>query len=132
MTDDKDELIRQLARRLRETVDENDKLRALVANLTEGATAHQTLQSLYRNVDLPESLRAKCAIGALGHESAPLKPVEQLDLVAEPVIPLAELLTQRRARVDRLQAEARDIEVLRDGTVGVLPKPGSNDGNGSD
>jgi len=44
---------------------EIDRLRAQVAALTEGANAHTVLQSLYRNVDLPESLRAKCAIGAL-------------------------------------------------------------------
>ena len=59
------EKIELLRAKLEETLSENDRLRALVANLTEGANAHQTLQSLYRNVDLPESLRAKCAIGAL-------------------------------------------------------------------
>src|SRR5215472_10665955 len=122
ITEDKDDLIRQLVQPLRETVDENDRLKALVANLTEGASAHQTLQSLYRNVDLPESLRAKCAIGALPHETPRLESVPPpLDLVAEPIIPLAELVAQRRAHVDRLNAEARDIEVLRDGTVRVLP-----------
>ena len=105
MTDDKDELIRQLTIRLRETVDENDKLRALVANLTEGANAHQTLQSLYRNPDLPESLRAKCAIGALPHEVPRLESVPPpLDLVAQEYKPLSQLVEERRKRCDELLA----------------------------
>ena len=33
--------------------------------MTEGANAHEILQSIYRDRDLPESLRAKAAIGAL-------------------------------------------------------------------
>ena len=103
ITEDKDELIRQLVQRLRETVDENDRLKALVTNLTEGANAHQTLQSLYRNAELPESLRAKCAIGALPHETPRLEPVPPpLELVAEPVIPpLAQLVEERRARMNK-------------------------------
>src|SRR5215472_15486069 len=106
MTEDKDDLIRQLVQRLRETVDENDKLRALVANLTEGASAHDTLSELHRNRDLPAAIRAKAAIGCLGVESAPLKSVEPpLELTAEPVIPLADLVRQRRAYVDALERE---------------------------
>jgi len=132
MTDDKDELVRQLAQRLREAIDENDRLKALVANLTEGATAHQTLQSLYRNADLPESLRAKCAAASLPHETPRLEPVPPpLDLAAEPPpIPLAELVRQRRAYVDQLNREAKQIRVLSDGRVLVLDEP--NDGDGSD
>ena len=123
MTDDKDDLIRALTQRLRETVDENDRLKALVANLTEGASAHQTLQSLYRNVDLPESLRAKCAIGALPHETPRLESVPPpLDVVAEPIIPLAELVAQRRARCDQMLREQQEIRVLPNGQVVVLDK----------
>src|SRR5215472_12583063 len=100
MTEDKDDLIRQLVQRLRETVDENDRLKALVANLTEGASAHATLQELHRNRDLPAAIRAKAAIGCLGVESAPLKSVEPpMDLVAEPHVPLAELVAKRRVHV---------------------------------
>ena len=121
------ELIQLLKIKLQETLDENDRLKALVANLTEGANAHQTLQSLYRDSSLPEALRAKCAIGALPHETQRLEPVPPaVDATCEEIIPLAELVTLRRAHVGRLNAEARDIEVLRDGTVRVLPKPGSN------
>ena len=123
------ELIQLLKIKLQETLDENDKLRALVANLTEGATAHQTLQSLYRDASLPESLRAKCAIGAIPHETPRLEPVQQLELKAEPPpIPLAELVRQRRAYVDRLALEQPEIRVIN-GRVIVLNKPG--DGNDS-
>jgi len=78
---------------------------------------------------VPPALRLKAAGLALPHETPRLESVPPpLDLVAEPDhIPLAELVAKRRAHVDRLNAEARDIEVLRDGTVRVLPKPGSND-----
>jgi len=124
MTDDRDDLIRQLTIRLRETVEENDRLRALVTNLTEGANAHQTLQSLYRNADLPESLRAKCAAASLPHETPRLEPVQQLELKAEPPpIPLAELVTLQRARVDRMEREAKQIRVLPNGQVLVLDEP---------
>src|SRR5215469_8710906 len=125
------EIIQLLKIKLQETLDENDRLKALVANLTEGANAHQTLQSLYRNVDLPESLRAKCAIGALPHETPRLEPQPPpMDLVAEPPIPLAELITMRRKHVDQLLLEQQEIRVLPGGQVVVLDK--GNGGNGSD
>ena len=123
MTDDKDDLIRQLTIRLRETVDENDKLRALVERLTEGASAHATLQELHRNRDLPPAIRAKAAIGCLGVESVPLKSVEApLELVKEPdYLPLAEVVRLQRARCDRMIAEDEQLGLL---------KPIGGDGNG--
>ena len=75
MTDDKDDLIRQLTIRLRETVDENDKLRAELARMTEGASAHDTLQELHRNRDLPAAIRAKAAIGCLPVEKGKMPTV---------------------------------------------------------
>jgi len=105
MTDDKDDLIRALTQRLRETVDENDRLKALVANLTEGATAHQTLQSLYRNADLPGSLRAKCAAASLPHETPRLESVPPpLELTPAEYEPLSVVVERQRARLDRLLA----------------------------
>jgi hypothetical protein len=84
---------------------EIDRLRAEVARLTEGASAHATLQDIYRNRDLPESLRAKAAQAALPHETPRLMPQPaSLDLPCEEVIPLADLVTQRRARMDRILA----------------------------
>jgi hypothetical protein len=102
------EKIRLLTEKLQEVVNENDRLRAELANLTEGANAHQTLQSLYRNRDLPESLRAKAASAALGHESPPLKSVEPaIDVTCEEVEPLAELVHKRRARQNLLEQPHR-------------------------
>ena len=129
MTDDKDDLIRQLVQRLRETVDEVDRLKALVARMTEGALGRDTLSEIHRNRDLPAAVRVKAAIGCLPYESPPLQSVPPaVDATCEEIsrIPLAELVAKRRAHVDRMTAEARDIEVLPNGTVRVLPKPGSN------
>jgi hypothetical protein len=117
-------VIQQLVAKLQETVDENDRLRALVTNLTEGANAHQTLQSLYRNADLPESLRAKCAAASLPHEVPRLNPVSQLELAAEPEPePLAQVLERQRARADRMMQEP---------PYRVLPVPSRGNGDGSD
>jgi hypothetical protein len=126
MTDDKDDLIRQLTIRLRETVDENDKLRALVTNLTEGANAHTVLQSLYRDVNLPEALRAKCAIGALPHETPRLESVPPpLDLVAEEYEPLSVAVERQRKRADALLA--LPLEERAAMITGVGSDDGSND-----
>jgi len=124
------EKIELLRAKLEEVLSENDKLRALVASLTEGANAHQTLQSLYRDPNQPPGHRIKAAAAALGHESAPLKPVEPaVDGTCEEIIPLADLVAQRRAHVDRMEREARQIRVLPSGQVVVLDEP-SGDGSG--
>jgi hypothetical protein len=72
MTDETAETVEEKLARWAYVIDaqakEIDRLRAEVASLTEGATAHQVLQSLYRNRDLPESLRAKAAATALPTE----------------------------------------------------------------
>jgi len=49
-----------------------------------------------------------------------------VDVSCEEIIPLPQLIEQRRARADAMEREMRDIEVLPNGTVRVLPKPGSN------
>jgi hypothetical protein len=99
-----EDLVKLLTEKLRETVDENDRLRAELARATEGANALATLQALYRDPALPESLRAKCAIGALAHESPRLNPISQLELKAErPPLPLAEVVRCQRARVKAIE-----------------------------
>src|SRR6516162_5080854 len=123
MTDDKDELIRQLTIRLRETVEENDKLRALVERLTEGASAHDTLSELHRNRDLPAAIRAKAAIGCLGVESAPLKSVEPpLELTAEVIEPLSVVVERQRMRARAIQA--LPLEVREQMVRGVVRRDG--------
>jgi len=121
------EIIQQLTMRLRETIDENDKLRALVANLTEGANAHTVLQSFYRDPSLPESLRAKCAIGALPHETPRLESVPPpLDLVAEEYEPLSTVVERQRARMNRL------LSLSLEERSALITGVARDDGNGSD
>src|SRR6516165_3120899 len=108
--------------RLRE---ENTRLRSSENN------AHSVLREVYNDPTASPAVRVKAAGLALSHESAPLKPVTQVELKAEePVIPLADLVRQRRAYVERMNREQRNIQVLPNGQVLVLDE--RNDGNGQD
>ena len=90
------------------------------------------VKEIYSDPAASPSLRLKAAGLALPHETPRLTPVPPpLDLVAEEYEPLADVIARQRARCDRMQREARDIEVLPSGFVRVLPKPGSN-GSGDD
>jgi hypothetical protein len=92
----------------------------------------RALQSLYRNADLPESLRAKCAAASLPHEVPRLLPEKAaIDASCEEVIePLADVVARQRARADRMQREAQNIQVLPNGQVLLLDE--RNGGNGDD
>ena len=86
------------------------------------------LKEIYLDPDAPQGNRIKAASAALPHESPRLAPVSPpLDLVAEPVIPLADLVAQRRARQNALEPPYR---LGPDGHSIVLLK--GNGGNGSD
>src|SRR5262249_48632458 len=114
---------RQMAR-IAELEQENERLRS-------AAGAHEVLRSIYADSNQPTGHRIKAAGLAIGREVPKLMPEKApIDLEAEEIIPLAELVTQRRARADALQREMRDIQVLPNGTVRVLPKPGSNGSDG--
>jgi len=68
--------------------------------------AHATLRSIYSDNSQPAGVRVKAAQAALSHESAPLKPVAQLQLAAEPEpMPLAEVVRLQRARADKMLLE---------------------------
>jgi hypothetical protein len=127
-------VIQQLVAKLQETVDENDRLRAVVAKLTGTDDAHSTLRRLYLDETQPVSARVRAAQAALNVEKPSLKPQPApLDLVAEePIEPLADLVARQRARADAMLREPRDIEVSPTGVVRVLPKPGSNGSGCSD
>src|SRR6516165_4767111 len=87
--------------------EENGRLRA-TAKATAGA--HDVLREIYLDPDAPPALRAKCAIGALPHETPRLESVPPpLELTAEPVEPLADVVARQRRRADAMQREARDI-----------------------
>ena len=112
---------------------EIDRLRAVVAKLTEGTDdAHSTLRRLYLDETQSSNTRVRAAQAALNVEKPKLQSVQPpLTLVAEEYEDLATLVTRQRKRCDELQREMRDIEVSPSGTARVLPKPGSN-GSGDD
>jgi len=113
----------------RAQADEITRLRAELARATEGATALATLQALYRSPDLPQSLRAKCAIGCLVHETPALKPVQQLELVAEPAPePLSVIVEKQRARMIQMHQESPEFRRLASRQVIEL-KPNGDDSN---
>jgi len=65
MTDTDENLIQQLVAKLRETVDENDKLRAENERLSSALTAHQTLRAIYSDSTQPATVRVRAAQAAL-------------------------------------------------------------------
>src|SRR6516225_2479249 len=108
------------------------ELEAEVAAL-KAADAHNTLKSIYADSTQPTGHRIRAAQAALNVETPSLKPQPPaIDAVCEEVIePLADVVARQRARCNRMQRKMRDIEVLPNGLVRVLPKPGSN-GSGDD
>jgi hypothetical protein len=118
-------LLKLLTAKLEETVAENERLKA-------NSSAHQTLQAIYRNEAESSNTRVRAAQAALGVESAPLKPVSQLELVAEEekIIPLADVVRMQRARADKMLAE--DPQFLAVRSHQVVPLRLNSNGNGSD
>jgi hypothetical protein len=99
--DDAEHVIRAQMARIAE-------LEVEVERLTSKLGAHGTLKSIYSDSNQPAGLRVEAAIGALPHETPKLQPVPPpLELTAEPIIPLADLVTARRARQDALCPESR-------------------------
>src|SRR6516162_7601893 len=85
---------------------EIDRLRAENERLRTVAGAHGVLKEIYLDPDAPQGNRIKAAQAALPHETPRLTPVPPpLDLVAEEIEPLADLIARQRARVDRMQLE---------------------------
>jgi hypothetical protein len=111
-------------------MEEIARLRAENERLRSAAGAHDVLKAIYTDSSQPTTHRLKAAGLALGVETAPLKSLEPpLDLVAEKPEPLADLISRQRARMEAMHAAAQDIEVLANGTVRVLPKPGNGSGD---
>jgi len=120
-----EDVLRRLTAKCEELVAENARLRSSENN------AHSVLREVYNDPTASPAVRVKAAGLALPHEVPRLESVPPpLELVAEVIEPLADVVARQRARCDRMQREASDIEVLPSGLVRVLPKPGS--GNGSD
>jgi hypothetical protein len=82
------------------------ELEAEVERLKSAANAHDVLKEIYANPNQPIGHRIKAAQAALPHEVPRLESVPPvLELAAEEVIPLADLIAQRRARHDRMLLE---------------------------
>jgi hypothetical protein len=121
-----------------------DALRACIAEITklreenarlrsEKSDALSVLKEIYSDPDTSQAHRIKAAGLCLPHEVPRLQSVPPpLDLTAaEEIEPLSVVVERQRRRADALQ-RAQDIEVSPSGVVRILPKPGSNGGNGSD
>ena len=116
-----DDVVRQLMAKCEQLAAENAALKA------NNASAHQTLRAIYGDSSQPATVRVRAAQAALNVETPPLKPQPPaIDAVCEEIIPLPQLIEQRRARADAMEREMRDIEVSPSGLVRVLPKPGSS------
>jgi|SRR6516225_787807 len=122
------DMVRLLTVKLEELAAENARLRSLENN------AHAVLREVYNDPTASPAVRVKAAGLALPHETPRLMPEKAaIDATCEEIYePLADVIARQRARCDRMEREARDVEVLPNGTVRVLPKPGSNGGAGSD
>src|SRR6516164_2120853 len=123
-----DDVVRQLMAKCEQLAAENARLRSSENN------AHSVLREVYNDPTASPAVRVKAAGLALPHETPRLMPEKAaIDATCEEIYePLADVIARQRARCDRMEREARDVEVLPNGTVRVLPKPGSNGGAGSD
>ena len=103
--------------------EENARLRSSENN------AHSVLREIYNDPDAPQGVRVKAAGLALQHETPRLTPVPPpLELVAESVEPLADVVARQRARADRMLAEDPQYRDLPK----VFPSRPNSDGNGGD
>jgi hypothetical protein len=126
--------IKLLTAKLEETAAELERVRA-------ESDAHSTLQSIYRNPASSESNRIKAAQAALTVEKPRLAMTAYAgkDVTDEVIIPLADLIRRRRARVKALEGlppgHPRHLEwVGRDGsdfTDSAGNSSADNGGNGS-
>ena len=109
---------------------EIDRLRAENERLRTVAGAHGVLKEIYLDPDAPQGNRIKAAQAALPHETPRLNPVPPpLDLVAEEIEPLADLIARQRARVDRMQLEPPFSDLPK---VFPLRSDANGNGNGQD
>jgi len=126
MTDEKaeyEDVIRQLMQKVEQLAAENTRLRS------ERSDALSVCQEVYSDPNAPAALRLKAAGLALPHETPRLESVPPpLDLVREPVIPLAELVVQRRARADKMLLEPPYSNLPKAGAF----RSGRNGGDGDD
>jgi hypothetical protein len=95
-----EDMVRLLTTKCEELAAENARLR------NSENTAHSVLREVYNDPSASPHVRVLAAKAAISHESAPLKPVAQLELTAaEPKpLPLAEKVRLQRMRADALRS----------------------------
>jgi hypothetical protein len=102
--------------------EENARLRS------EKSDALSVCQEVYSDPNAPAALRLKAAGLALPHEVPRLEPVPPpIELTAEPYVPLAELVTIRRARADKALLEPPFSDLPK-----VFPLRGNGGGSDDD
>jgi hypothetical protein len=115
-----EDVLRRLTAKCEELVAENARLRSSENN------AHAVLREVYNDPTASPAVRVKAAGLALPHEVPRLTPQPPaLELTAEPIMPLAEVVRLQRARADRMMLEPPYSD---------LPKhfPLQSNSNGSD
>jgi hypothetical protein len=110
--------------------EEIDRLRAVVAKLTEGTDdAHSTLRRIYLDETESSNARIKAAQASINFEKSRLENVPApMELVAEPYEPLAVVVERQRARAD----EMRPIEQTKAANRAAMEKVRRLDGNDDD
>jgi hypothetical protein len=120
-----DVVVRSLTTELEKAVSEIDRLRAVVAKLTGTEDAHSTLDEAQ-----PVNARVRAAAAAMNFEKPSLKPQPApLELVAEEIEPLADVVARQRARADRMLLEDPQFLAVRSIS---LKGNGADDGSDSD
>jgi hypothetical protein len=119
-----EDVLRRLTAECERLVAENARLRSSENN------AHSVLREVYNDPTASPAVRVKAAGLALPHEVPRLESVPPpLDLVAEPVEPLADVVARQRARADRMLLEDPQFQGLRNS--GYLLKGNGSDDSGS-
>jgi hypothetical protein len=116
--------IKLLTAKLEELAAENESLRS-------GLGAHGVLKLVYSDNNQPAGVRVKAAQAALNVEKPRLESVPPpLELTAEVIEPLADVVRRQRARCERMIAED-EAQGLRDSRGYYLQGNGSGDDTGS-
>jgi hypothetical protein len=119
-----DDVVRQLMAKCEQLAAENTRLRS------EKSDALSVCKEVYSDPNAAPSLRLKAAGLALPHEVPRLESVPApLDLVAEPIEPLADVVRRQRARCERMIAED-ELRGLRHS--GYLLKSNNSDDSSND
>jgi hypothetical protein len=123
---------------IREQMARIAELEAEVERLRSAGGAHETLKEIYLNPDAPQGNRIKAAQAALNVEKPRLAMTAYVgkQQTEEVIIPLADLVRRRRARVAALEGlppgHPRYLEWIDRDASDFTDSAGNGSGNGSD